>query len=465
MKKYKTDFRDIPSVDAILNHSRLSDKFKLMDYQSAKTVARLSLLRLRESINNNEEVNIEDFLESDLNSFIAFLREKPLQPVINGTGVILHTNLGRAPISQSSMDAAISAGLEYSALEVNISNATRGGRNEAISTCLIVSTGCERGFIVNNNASATLLALSSIVGNKGDEVIVSRGESVEIGGGFRIPDIIAASGAKIIEVGTTNKTYLSDYSNAITNRTAAILKVHTSNFVVKGFVHTPKLIDLAKMAKNYRLPLINDIGSGCLIDTRKYGLTKEPMVQDSVDAGVDLTLFSGDKLLGGIQSGLIVGEKSVVSRMESHPLARAFRVDKVTLASTIATIKSYIKGSYEDEIPIWKIISQSIRTLEKRANTICKKSGIGTVIDGSSVMGAGSMPDQTIPTKLISIEGNEKKQSIQKKLVNSRPCIMPRISDGKVYIDMRTVLGTQDDLLINLLIDLGGGNDKKKTSS
>ena len=466
MKKHKTHFRDIPSVDAILNHSRLSDKFKLMDYQSAKTVARRSLVQLRESINNNEEVIIEDFLEADVNSFIEFLREQPLQPVINGTGVILHTNLGRAPISQNSMDAVISAGLEYSALEVNLSDSTRGGRNEVISTCLSVSTGCERGFIVNNNASATLLALSTMVDNKRNEVIVSRGESVEIGGGFRIPDIITASGAKIIEVGTTNKTYISDYSNSITNRTAAILKVHTSNFIVKGFVHTPKLIDIAKMAKTVRLPLIHDIGSGCLVDTRKYGLTKEPMVQDSVTAGVDLTLFSGDKLLGGIQSGLIVGEKSVVSRMESHPLARAFRTDKLTLASTISTIKSYIKGSYEDEIPIWKIVSQSIRTLERRANTICKKSEIGTVIDGSSVLGGGSMPDQTIPTKLIRIDCDEKTQNIQKQLVNSRPCIMPRISDGKVYIDVRTVLETQDDLLINLLIVLwGGDNAKKKTSS
>ena len=271
--------------------------------------------------------------------------------VINATGVIIHTNLGRAPLSEDAARAAQIAALGYSDLEYDIEVAGRGSRHQHISSILSTVTGAETGIAVNNNAAAALLALSTVAGHGGD-VLVSRSEAVEIGGGFRVPDVMAQSGANLVDVGTTNRTYARDYEAAIGPNTSAILKVHRSNFAISGFVHEDPLSEIVEVANRHDIPVLHDLGSGCLIDTAMYGIEHEPTVQESVDAGAHLTLFSGDKLLGGPQAGIIVGDSDLVGRVSRHPLARAVRIDKLTLAALNSTLRSYLRGAATEELPI-----------------------------------------------------------------------------------------------------------------
>lgn len=358
--------------------------------------------------------------------------------VINATGVIIHTNLGRAPLSNSAIKAAMRVALGYSDLEYDIETARRGSRHSHVSSLLRMVTSAEAGIAVNNNAAATFLALSVFAGHGGD-VIVSRGEAVEIGGGFRVPDVLAESGANLVDVGTTNRTYARDYEAAIGPNTAAILKVHRSNFAISGFVHEDPLTDIVAVAKRHNIPLIHDLGSGCLVDTSVYGVEHEPTVQESVDSGAHLTLFSGDKLLGGPQAGMIVGNADLVEHVSRHPLARAVRIDKMTLAALNSTLLSYVRGEALDELPIWRMMSASLEELEETARQWSNQIQ-SQIVDGRTAIGGGSAPGQTLPTKRLMITLDKPVDTIADCLRRNDPPIIGRIEDDRFFLDPRTVL-------------------------
>ena len=358
--------------------------------------------------------------------------------VINATGVILHTNLGRAPLSEDAAKSAHLSALGYSDLEYDIETAGRGTRHAHVSSLLSTVTGADAGIAVNNNAAAALLALSTLAGHGGD-VIVSRSEAVEIGGGFRVPDVMAQSGANLVDVGTTNRTYARDYEAAIGPNTSAILKVHRSNFAISGFIHEDPLSDIVDVANRHNVPLIHDLGSGCLIDTETFGFDHEPTVQESIQAGAHLTLFSGDKLLGGPQSGIIVGNTELVERVSGHPLARAVRIDKMTLAALNSTLRSYVRGAAADELPILRMMSTPLSELEDVASSWSRLIQ-SEVVEGRTAIGGGSAPGQTLPTKRLMITVEASAEAIAGSLRGNKPPIIGRIEDDYLFLDPRTVL-------------------------
>ncbi|MGW8180008.1 MAG: L-seryl-tRNA(Sec) selenium transferase, partial [bacterium] len=383
---------------------------------------------------------------------INLLIQPTLIPVINATGVILHTNMGRAPLSQEAIEAIEPVSRGYNNLEIDLGSGKRGSRNVHIESLLCQLTGAEAALVVNNNASAVLLALTALAKRK--EVITSRGQAVEIGGGFRIPDVMRQSGAKLVEIGTTNCTYLSDYEQAITAHTAALLRVHSSNFLIVGFTQGVSLEELVQLGDRYQLPVLDDLGSGCFLDTARFGLNPEPMVQDSISAGVGLALFSGDKLLGGPQAGIIMGKKNYIDKLKKHPLARATRIDKIRLAGLAVTLLHYLKGEAEQKIPIWRMISTSLEEIEKRAQQWTQYlAGKATVIDGESVVGGGSLPGSTLPTRLVAIEGKGqiKISEMAEKLRKQQPPVIGRIEEDTLLLDPRTVLPEEDETLLKAL--------------
>lgn len=366
--------------------------------------------------------------------------------VINATGVIVHTNIGRAPLSEAAIAAAHGTG-GYVDLEYDICTGERGSRHDHLQQLIQTVTGAESGIAVNNNAAATLLVLATLAGG-GREVIVSRSEAVEIGGGFRIPDVLRQSSAALVEVGTTNRTYASDYADAITEKTAAILKVHRSNFTLSGFTHDATIEELADIGNQSGVPVIHDLGSGALLDTALYGLEHEPMVQESVRAGANVVMFSGDKLLGGPQAGLIAGDADLVRRVQSHPLARALRIDKVTLAALHATLAAYARSSAVDEIPVWRMIGAKPADLKSRAQSWQAICGTGQVAEGRSVIGGGSAPEQSLPTWLLQVESQLSPRDAAAALRRRRTPIVGRVSHDALYLDPRTVLSEAEDRIV-----------------
>jgi len=378
-----------------------------------------------------------------------------LRPVINATGVVIHTNLGRAPLSDEAIAAMGRAARGYSNLEFDLESGERGTRHAHVEGLLRELTGAEAALVVNNNASAVLLGLSALA--RGKEVIVSRGQAVEIGGGFRIPDVLAQSGARLAEVGTTNRTYLQDYDDAITHETCALLRVHTSNFRVIGFTHTVSLGELVDLARRRDLLVLDDLGSGCLLDTTPYGLLAEPTVQASISAGADLAFFSGDKLLGGPQAGIIVGREALLDRVKRHPLARAVRIDKVSLAGLAATLVHYLRGEAADRIPVWRMIGASLPDLRTRAETWA--GGLGRtarIVEGRSMIGGGSLPEEGLPTWLLAIAEEDlpagvSLQGFAARLRTRTSAIVARVERGNIVLDPRTVLPGEDGQLVRAL--------------
>ena len=303
---------------------------------------------------------------------------------------------------------------------------------------------------VNNNASAVMLGLAALA--HGKEVIVSRGEAVEIGGGFRVPDVLRQGGSTLVDVGTTNKTYIRDYESAITGDTAAFLSVHSSNFKVVGFTEAPSIADLVGLGRRYAVPVMHDVGSGCLLDTSEYGLAPEPTVQESVQAGADLVFFSGDKLLGGPQAGLVVGRRDAVARLARHPLARAVRIDKLGLAALVATLLHYVRREAPQKIPVWQMIAASLGSLEYRARRWKERiGGPSSIVDETSAIGGGSLPGELLPTRALSIDGagiEGGAQSLAARLRSGAPPVVGRVDAGRLLLDPRTVLPTQDNPLI-----------------
>ncbi len=382
------------------------------------------------------------------------LLARRLIPVINATGVLVHTNLGRAPLSVEAVEAVAEVASGYSNLEYDLRQGSRGLRNSHVEDLLCRLTGAEAALVVNNNAAAVLLVLSELA--RGREVLISRGQLVEIGGGFRIPEVMAHSGAKLVEVGTTNRTYMHDYERAIGPETAAIMRVHSSNFRVVGFTHTVGLKDLAELAHSKGLLLIDDLGSGALLPTERFGLEHEPMPQESLRDGADVVCFSGDKLLGGPQAGIILGSREIVQRLAKAPLMRALRADKMTLAALEATLRHYLKGEASAAVPVWMAISEAPEAVLARAQGLADRlsmKGIAVqVVPTQAAVGGGSLPGQTLPSYAVAIDPAPlSADRLAERLRLGSPPVICRIEADKVVLDMRTVIKGQDEPLVEAL--------------
>lgn len=377
-------------------------------------------------------------------------RSPSLRPVINASGVLLQTNLGRAPLGERAIAAMVEVARGYSNLEFDLETGARGSRHEHVRGLLRQTTGAEDGLVVNNNAAALLMVLQVLAG--GREVVVSRGQAVEIGGGFRIPDVLRQSGARLVEVGTTNRTYARDYREALSPETAAILRVHTSNFKVVGFATEPSAAELAAVARDSGVLLLDDLGSGCLVDTTAYGLGREPTVQASLGGGADLAMFSGDKLLGGPQCGLIVGRGELVERLRRHPLARALRVDKLTIAALTATLASYAEGREREEVPLWRMLAEPVASLRRRAVRLARAAGEGArVVQSRTLVGGGSLPGEGVDSWCVSIGPAGGAERLAAALRASAPAVVGRIEQDQLLLDLRTVLPNEDEALAEAL--------------
>jgi L-seryl-tRNA(Ser) seleniumtransferase len=374
-----------------------------------------------------------------------------LQPVINATGVILQTNLGRAPLSSAAMQAATQAGLGYSTLEYDVAKGKRGSRLVHAEKLLRRLTGAEAAMVVNNNAAAVLLALTALARRRA--VVIARSQLVEIGGGFRIPDVMKQSGARLVEIGTTNRVHLRDFEESLQQKPALFLRAHRSNFRILGFTSEPELGEIAALAHREGITVVDDLGSGSLLDTARYGLGHEPMVQESLQAGADLVCFSGDKLLGGPQAGIIVGKAALVAKLSKHPLARAIRSDKLCLAALTATLLHYLKDEAETAVPVWRMISAHLEDIQLRVDRWAEALGAGEVVSGESTVGGGSLPGETLPTRLLSLNFRSPDRALE-KLRRQHPPVIARTQADRVLLDPRTVLPEQEAILIAALKDI-----------
>ena len=455
-----TAYRQLPSVDRLLASEPLRELIASAGPALVTEMARDALDDARRAIAGGASApGWEELIEDAARRVDRVVAPRPRR-VINAAGVVIHTNLGRAPLSAAAREAAATVSAGYSDLEYDLERGERGSRHTHSESLLRLLTGAEAAIVVNNNASAVLLALAALA--DGRQVIVSRGESIEIGGRFRIPDVLVQSGAQLVEVGTTNRTYVDDYAEAIAEETAAILRVHLSNFVMVGFTETPTARDLASLAHSRGVPLLNDLGSGAFLETALYGLAAEPTVSDALSDGSDLALFSGDKLLGGPQAGIAVGRKDLVDRLKRHPLARAVRIDKMNLAALTATLISYVRGKAEEEIPVWRMISATPEELGKRARGWIAAVGVEglEVMDTTSAVGGGSLPGETLPTRALSVPapscGEGGPEGFADRLRAAPTPVVARIVDDRVVLDPRTVMPEEDgDLVASLRAALG----------
>ncbi len=379
--------------------------------------------------------------------------ERAVQPslvaVVNATGVIIHTNLGRAPLSEETIAAMRTAAQGYTNLEYDLESGERGSRYVHAETILMRLTGAPAALVVNNNAAAVMLILAAFA--QGREVVISRGQLVEIGGGFRVPDVMRQSGAQLVEVGTTNRTRIEDFAGAVTDRTAMLLRVHSSNFRIIGFTEDVPLAELVKLGREHGLMVADDLGSGALLDTSAYGMAHEPMPQESLAAGATLVSISGDKLLGGPQAGIVLGAQKEIEKLRRHPLTRALRVDKVTLAGLQATLLHYLKGEAVKKIPVWMMISATLESLDARARKWAERLNAArmdaTIVDAESTVGGGSLPGETLPTRALALAVASPDQFAARLRQNSPP-IIARIEENRVVFDPRTVLANEEETLL-----------------
>ncbi len=450
--------RAIPAVDKLLNHCLIRS---LIETGVAREIVlrliRSMLERLR-SLPDDELEKLDLSLDHLAQLVAAQFEERSLQRVINGTGIILHTGLGRAPLSVNAIQKVEELS-GYCTLEIDRHSGRRGSRDLHVAELLVALTGAEAGLVVNNNAAAVLLILSTFAQDR--EVIVSRGQLVEIGGSFRLPDVMRAGGAKLIEVGTTNRTYGSDYEQAITPETSILLKVHTSNFKLVGFVAEASLIEMVDLAAAHKLLVVDDIGSGALFDLTKYDLGSEPTAQASIAAGADLVTFSADKLVGGPQGGIIVGKRALITKLKQNPLTRALRVDKLRLAALQATLRSYLNGKLT-ELPIWEMALRPLSEIKRAAEALAaaleiplKREANVELQDGASQVGGGSLPGEEIPTMLVAIEFfhlNVEQVAVQLRMGD--PAIFTRISSDKLLIDLRTLRIEDHGVIVERICNL-----------
>lgn len=401
-----SELRNLPSVERVLNAETLSAAVDTHGREMVVDLAREVLDGARKRVLAGSPAPAGHQIAAAVLDLMTDLAEPSPRPVINATGVVIHTNLGRAPLSDAALAAADAVGRGYSDLEIDLRTGRRGSRQAHLQSLLRRITGAEAALAVNNNASALLLGLSALA--FGREVIVSRGEAVEIGGGFRIPDVLRQSGCTLVDVGTTNRTYVRDYADAMSEQTGAFLKAHASNFKVEGFTAFVDDRELVALGESSGVPVLHDVGSGALLPTGRYGLAHEPTPQESVAAGVGLVFFSGDKLLGGPQAGIVVGKRDLVTRLERHPFARAVRIDKMSLASLTATLAHYAMGEAESKVPVWRMISASAEDVRARADrwraVLATNQVPASVEPARSAIGGGSLPGETLPSWTLSID-------------------------------------------------------------
>ena len=454
-KLIKEKLRLLPSIEKILESEKLKPKIDKYSHPLVSETAKETLSSIRKKIKENPHPAIGG-IDQIIEKVSQAIDEKTsdfIQPVINATGVILHTNLGRAPLDEETLSHIVEISKNYNNLEFDLKAGKRSQRGIFLQKLLCQLTQAEDALAVNNNAGAVLLILTALAKEK--EVIVSRGELVQIGGGFRIPEILALSGAILKEVGTTNKTTLSDYEDAITQDTALLLKVHQSNFRMIGFVERPSISELVNLGRKHNLCVAEDLGSGIMLRTEDFELAHEPTVLEAISAKADLVCFSGDKLLGAPQAGIILGKKEYVEVLRRHPLHRALRLDKMFIAGLEGVLLSYLKGEATKKIPAWQMISTPLDVLKRRAENIkekLKKSGISiTISESKSTVGGGSLPGETLPTVVISVESAESVDRQAKLFREQSPPIIGRIEDEKFVLDLRTIFPHQDELIIKTI--------------
>ena len=448
----QTLLRTLPSVDKLLQRPTVIELIKRYGRSLTIDALRQILDQQRQTILQGK-VNALTNIEIEALTWLETLLAPTLAPVINGTGIIVHTNLGRAPLSQAALTAIHNTSQGYVTLEYDPASGRRGSRSVHAEQLLQRLTGAEAALVVNNNAAAVLLMLTALC--QGREVIISRGQLVEIGGGFRIPDVMAQSGAHLVEVGTTNRTHLSDFAQAINENTAAIFVAHYSNYKIIGFTSQPSLKELGELAQAHSLPLLYDQGSGALVDVAPYGLIPEPTVLDGLQADAGVVAFSGDKLLGGPQAGILCGHQALIQQLKKHPLARAMRADKLCLAALSATLSHYIRDEALTMIPVLRMIAHPLAEIERAAAAWAAQlqtAGMSaTVIPGESRVGGGSLPGTSLPTKLLAIQAADV-EGLAATLRLHETAVIGRIQDNQFLIDPRTVLPYQvADLLAALI--------------
>ena len=439
--------RALPSVHQLLEEEPATTLIAA----HGRPLVRFAVQRVLEEERRRAATNTSHARWARVEATIQRLRRSRLRPVVNATGVILHTNLGRAPLAAAAADATAGIAGRYSTLEFDPLTGRRGRRHDLLGELLRYLTGAEATAVVNNCAAAVLLMLTALA--KGKEVIVARGELVEIGGGFRMPEVMRLSGARMVEVGTTNRTRAEDYAAAVTPKTVAIMKVHASNFQVVGFTESVELKPLAAIARQHQLLLLHDLGSGALLDTTAFGLAAEPRIQDSLLSGVDLVASSADKLLGGPQAGLLFGRADLVERVMKHPLARAVRVDKLTIAALAATLDLYLTQSFGD-VPIWTMLSTSLDSVRSRAQAWQSRlAELGVAVElaaAESTVGGGSLPGERLPTTVVVITPRQGGATdLLRRLREHEPPVIGRIVEERVLLDPRTVLPDEDDVVVD----------------
>ena len=441
--------RALPSVNSLLETPIGQALITRYGHDQTTDAVRYILQMTRDAIiNNTPTESTQQRLLQQIEHHLKQQTQPTLRQVINGTGVIIHTNLGRAPLSDDAIQAMNAVAAQYNTLEFDLNTGGRGSRNIHAEKILPEIVGAEAALVVNNCASALLLVLTALARNR--EVIVSRGQLVEIGGGFRIPEIMTQGGASLVGVGTTNKTRAADYANAVTDQTAMLLRVHASNFMQVGFTETAAIEDMASTARKHNLLLVDDVGSGALIDTTQFGLSPEPLVQHSIAAGADLVLFSGDKLLGGPQAGIIVGKRDAIDKLKRHPFNRALRADKLVLAALTATLDHYRRDEALKKVPVWWMISRELCDLARIAKRWSKQFPNADIQKGNSTVGGGSIPGSTLSTVLLSLDVPHPTDFVARFRAAETP-VIARIADDKVLIDPRTVFPEQEEHLLRTI--------------
>jgi len=463
--------KDIPNVHDCIRMLTASGLLETIPLQRIKYCTRLYLDRIRQAILSGayEGVPLSDrqFFLQELVAFVQQYHRPRLSRIINGTGVIVHTNLGRSLLPALSMETVLSGGSRYSNLELDLDTGKRGSRYHHVDALLCELTGAESALVVNNNAAAVLLALDTMA--RGKEVIVSRGQLVEIGGSFRIPDIMRRSGAKLVEVGTTNRTHYHDYQEAVTDESGLLLRVHCSNYRIIGFTSEVTNAELVQLGKTCGLPVMEDLGSGCLVDLSRFGLAREPTVQETVASGMDIVTFSGDKLLGGPQAGIIVGKKKFVEQIKSNPLNRALRIDKLTLAALESVLRLYLDESQAlREIPTLAMIAAPEERVQKRARLLferCTKlmadQGVFAMVPTHSQVGGGAMPEQNLASWAVTVQPTTMKISLLEKRLRQAPLpVIGRMEADRLLLDLRTIADDEiDSLVASLRFALAPNND------
>jgi len=448
-----SELRNLPSIDKLMITTFGDDLITRFGHSLTRDALRATLETTRTAFVETKRIPNEKEILSQAENTLQQWTAPTLKPVINASGVMIHTNLGRAPLSTAALQAIVDTAAGYSNLEYDLIQGKRGSRLLHAEELLVRLTGAESALVVNNNASAVLLTLTALA--KRRRVLISRTQLVEIGGGFRIPDVMAQSGAKLVEIGTTNRVHLRDYQDAINEQPIKlVMRAHRSNFAIIGFHTEPSLSEVVQAAHTAGIPVVEDLGSGTLIDTAPFGLSHEPTVQESVAAGADLVTFSGDKLLGGPQAGIIIGRADMIQKLKVHPLARAIRADKLALAALTTTLTHYLKDEPLSKIPVWRMIAADLDELRDRVSAWI--SALDTeceIVPGESTVGGGSLPGQTMPTFLLAIPATSPNRFLG-ALRELNPPIIGRVHDGRVVLDPRSILPEQDKILVSLLKEI-----------